>query len=245
MAGVTGLGAAFGFALLFLFGRCLGWCYGCGASCTQRCLRCFRCCPGAACCSRCSVRQDEPRARRAGWGRHQRVATQEEPFEEGDVEIEERAALARGSYDAYPDGNPDGNPDGGYSRSKGSVWGSAGPLREYTARGVEQAPLPWHLSGAGTQAAFTRDSTARVAYEWGGRRREGTLQLDELHSASSLLEALIDLADVLLGTGVVTAAQSQVSFEAADGTMKRLSVTRTKWAELDGCAYLEVRRLER
>ena len=57
------------------------------------------------------------------------------------------------------------------------------------------------------------------------------------------IEALIDLADVLLGPGVVTAAQSQVLFERADGTMKRLSMTRTKWDDVKECVTLQVRRL--
>ena len=108
---------------------------------------------------------------------------------------------------------------------------------------MKPAPLPWHLSGGVQPAAFMRPRTARVRFDWDGVRREGTIRLDGLHSASSLLEALIDLADVLLGPGVVTAAQSQVLFERADGTMKRLSMTRTKWDDVKECVTLQVRRL--
>ena len=63
--------------------------------------------------------------------------------------------------------------------------------------------------------AWPRGSGARphvisATFEWQGVRRCGNLDLDELHSAASLLEALVELGEVLLGSGVISAAQSQV-----------------------------------
>ena len=50
----------------------------------------------------------------------------------------------------------------------------------------------------------------QVSYEWEGVCRSSNLDLDELRNAAALLEALVELGEVLLGSGVISAAQSQV-----------------------------------
>lgn len=85
-------------------------------------------------------------------------------------------------------------------------------------------------------------STVRVDFDWDGKRVAGSLRLDGLHTCTDLLEALMDLGDILIGPGMITAAESQVLYEASDGTIRKMSVTKTKWAELRNCTGLEVRR---
>lgn len=81
-------------------------------------------------------------------------------------------------------------------------------------------------------------------FDWKGARRTGTLLLSSLSSATELLEALVELGEATLGVAAgVSAAQSMVYYAAADGSTKKLYLTKTKWEDLRECQGLIVQNL--
>lgn len=252
--GDTLLAAASGLGLAMVIGasvwclRCLALCYGWS----------FSCCEGAKAGLGSLADKVVPgRGGRGGGrrglksaGRHQRLRTYDEEDDDGllgpaggDDDHQEYEEEEDDDY--YDDASWAGRRVGRAPRSAGAPKRcGCSDMTHAAVAGLSASGVGGEGGAASSAASSSRLRHVRVMFDWNGVRRTGTLLLNSLGSAAELLEALVELGEATLGAAAgVSAAKSMVYFAAADGSTKKLYLTKTTWAELKECQGLIVQSL--
>jgi len=112
--------------------------------------------------------------------------------------------------------------------------------RSHSVRGGARVAVMEEREGEGEEEE-QQGSCLRVVFEWGAVQRSGTLRLDVLSSVAELLEAVVELGEVLVDINI-SVAQSVVYYTSGTGVTKRLNVGKTLWAELRAARELVVRK---